>query len=431
MVTQGCSTFSSVSLAWRGLRVMPSGALQQLRYMMKSTTALLLLSAGLATQLQAGTLATSSSKNLESSVAPTSTESIYDKIWGLAKIYKSDSNPVLQELALQGRMHLQYATGDSDQGDYGSEDRPDDVLWGDVEVRRWRLGLKSKWFGKLKLDGQIDVSPNWDPEFYGKLYDLTLTWAVSDALNLGVGKRKANLFGLEHAISSNNILTFERSLLSNTIYAGEVTGVFANGKIGNFIYTIGAFTGDDQREFTEFDAGYIFQAGVGYDLAQITGLEKALVKLDYQYSDDAGNVGGGGSFENALSLNSTWEQGRLSLSTDLLGATGRGNQSDVWGFHVIPAVYILDSLQFVMRYQFASGDNDGLRVQSRYERLAPDLTDGGRGDQYQAVYMGLNYYLYGHKLKLMAGTEYCDMSGGGDGGDFSGWTTLVGLRLSF
>lgn len=60
-----------------------------------------------------------------------------------------------------------------------------------------------------------------------------------------------------------------------------------------------------------------------------------------------------------------------------------------------------------------------------------DLTDGGRGDEYQAVYLGLNYYLYGHKLKLMAGTEYHNMSGGGDGGDFDGWTTLVGLRMFF
>ncbi|WP_256200167.1 hypothetical protein [Verrucomicrobium spinosum] len=43
----------------------------------------------------------------------------------------------------------------------------------------------------------------------------------------------------------------------------------------------------------------------------------------------------------------------------------------------------------------------------------------------------MNYYLYGHKLKLMAGTEYHNMSGGGDGGDFDGWTTLVGLRMFF
>ena len=99
---------------------------------------------------------------------------------------------------------------------------------------------------------------------------------------------------------------------------------------------------------------------------------------------------------------------------------------------MIPSVYIADGLQLVARYQFANADgNDGLRVQSRYERLAPELTDGGRGDQYQAGYLGLNYYLYGHKLKLMTGIEYASMQGEADGGDYEGWTWFTGVRMFF
>lgn len=399
---------------------------------MKLKASLFLLTAGIFTSANAGEIALASGKGIEPAVQPAGEEkSIYDKIWGLAKLYKNDDNPVLQEFSLQGRMHLQWADGSSDQGDYGTADRPDEVLWGDIEVRRWRLGFKSKWFRQFKLDGQIDVSPNWDPEFYGKIYDLNLTWAPSEAFNIGVGKYKANFFSVEQATSSNNILTFERALLSNTLFTGELTGTKINGKINNFIYGIGVYAGDDQREFTEFDAGVVYQASLGYDLTSATGLDSAVVKLDYQHSDDSGNAGGGASFEHSFSFNTVLEKGRFGLITDVLGGTGRGSQGDVWGFHVIPSVFIADGLQFVMRYQYASGDNDGLRLQSRYERLASELTDSGRGDEYQAVYLGLNYYLYGHKLKLMAGTEYCDMSGGGDGGDFSGWTTLVGLRLSF
>lgn len=401
---------------------------------MKPSLILMILgSAGLLQAGDTGNHLTTSAKNVEQVISNNKKEqSIYDQIWGLAKLYQNKDNPVLQEFALQGRMHLQWATGDSDVGGYGSEDRPDDVLWGDIEVRRWRLGFKSQWFQQFKLDGQIDVSPNFDPEFYGKIYDLNLTWAPGDAFNIGIGKYKANFFSLEQATSSNHILTFERSLLSNTLFTGEITGIKVNGKIGNWLYTLGAYAGDDQREFTRFDAGYVYQAGVGYDLSKTLGLKKALIKFDYQYSDDAENAGGGATFENSFSWNTSWEQGRLSLYTDVLAGTGRGDQGDVWGFHFIPAVFLVeDRLQLVMRYQFASADNDGLRLQSRYERLASALTDGGRGDQYQAFYVGLNYYLYGHKLKLMAGTEYHDMSGGGDGGDFSGWTSLVGLRISF
>jgi phosphate-selective porin OprO/OprP len=401
---------------------------------MKIKASLFLLMAGLFTTAHAGEpMVMASGKNSkapEAAVQPKE-KSLCDKIWGLATLYKDKDNAVLQEFALQGRLHLQWADGSSDQGDYGSADRPDEVLWGDLEVRRWRLGFKSKWFNQFKLDGQIDVSPNFDPEFYGKIYDLNLTWAPSDAFNIGVGKYKANFFSIEQSTSSNNILTFERTLLSNSIQSGELTGVKINGKVNGFLYGFGVFAGDDQREFTEFDAGVIIQGSVGYDFGKGAGLDKGIVRLDYQYSDESGNAGGGAAFEHALSLNTHLEKGQFGMMADVLGATGRDSQGDVWGFHVIPYFDITEKLQIVSRYQFASGDNDGLRVQSRYERLAPDLTDGGRGDEYQAVYLGLNYYICGHKLKLMAGTEYCNMSGGDDGGDFDGWTTLVGMRLSF
>ena len=51
------------------------------------------------------------------------------------------------------------------------------MLWGDhTEVRRWRLGFKSKWFRQWKLEGQIDVNPDWDP-FYRQIYDLYAVYA--------------------------------------------------------------------------------------------------------------------------------------------------------------------------------------------------------------------------------------------------------------
>ena len=126
----------------------------------------------------------------------------------------------------------------------------------------------------------------------------------------------------------------------------------------------------------------------------------------------------------------------LGLYTDILGADGRGTTGDVWGIILIPSYYLTDGLQLVARYQYANGDNDGLRLQSRYERLtAPPvgtLTDGGRGENYHAFYLGLNYYLYGHKLKLMAGAEYHTMDNGNDaGGKFEGITGLAGVRMFF
>ncbi|MBT7982723.1 MAG: hypothetical protein HN584_09155, partial [Akkermansiaceae bacterium] len=57
--------------------------------------------------------------------------------------------------------------------------------------------------------------------------------------------------------------------------------------------------------------------------------------------------------------------------------------------------------------------------------------DSRYGEDYQSYYLGLNYYINDHKLKLMTGIEYADLDGGNDGGEYSGWTLFSGLRLYF
>jgi len=49
------------------------------------------------------------------------------------------------------------------------------------------------------------------------------------------------------------------------------------------------------------------------------------------------------------------------------------------------------------------------------------------GNTYTSLYAGINYYLYGNKLKLMNGIEYSKLGGG----DYEGYTFLTGMRLSF
>lgn len=410
---------------------------------LNKTTTLALMAAGcMAAPVLAGSASDAGTPDLTAPATPTALTG-YDRLWSHFTLYKDDNNPVLQEFSLQGRLQLQAAWGNSDRGDYGSHDRPDDSLWGsDVEVRRWRLGFKSKWFRQWKLDGQIDIFPDWDP-FYRQIYDFTLTYAPSDAFNLGIGKYKANNFGIEQFTSSKEIVTMERSLLSNQLFTGELTGMRFNGKKNDWNYALSIYSGDITQEFSAFETGTIIQASLGYDFHEKLGMEKALVKLDYQHSDDrtnGRNVGDqprlsattGGLYEHAFSLNGNFEQGRFGLYTDLLAADGYGTTGDVWGVILMPTYYISDGVQLVARYQYANGDNDGLRLQSRYERLAPKLTDGGRGENYHALYLGLNYYLYGHKLKLMTGAEYHHMDNGNDhGGEFDGWTGWAGMRMSF
>jgi phosphate-selective porin OprO/OprP len=55
---------------------------------------------------------------------------------------------------------------------------------------------------------------------------------------------------------------------------------------------------------------------------------------------------------------------------------------------------------------------------------------GGRGDVHHSFYGGLNYYLCGHNMKVMAGLQYDDMERD-DESIYEGWTTYVGFRTFF
>lgn len=73
-----------------------------------------------------------------------------------------------------------------------------------------------------------------------------------------------------------------------------------------------------------------------------------------------------------------------------------------------PSYFITREWQLALRYQLAaSNESDGLNAQRSYERAA----GLGRGDLYQAGYFGMNYYIAKHRLKLMTGIEYANISG--------------------
>ena len=56
----------------------------------------------------------------------------------------------------------------------------------------------------------------------------------------------------------------------------------------------------------------------------------------------------------------------------------------------------------------------------------------GRGDEYNELYLGANYYFYGHKLKLQSGLQFADMNDrAADGGDYSGVSWTTGIRVGW
>ena len=374
-------------------------------------------------------------------------DTAFDRAWSAFTLHKDDDNQILQEFNLQGRLQLQSIYGESNGQSFNTSDYKDagndETVWGeDVEARRARFGFKSKWFQVFKFDGLINVDTDGmdntgSDTLYKDLYELFVTYAPSDAFNLSVGKTKTR-FTREQETSSNNILTLERSLVSNTLHAGELTGIWASGKgiKGGWLYELGIYGNDRQREFTDGDGGEIMLAKIGYDYAEKVGLDSAVASIHYMTNSDPGfkpsntpeyTTGTSPSFESAIAVTNEISQGRFGLMSDIVFASGDDalGQSDVMGISLIPSYFIADGLQIVGRLQYAtSDDTNDLRTSSRYERLESADT---RGDKYTSAYLGLNYYMHGHKLKLMNGVEFSKM----DGGDYSGYTFMSGLRFSF
>ncbi|NQX02525.1 hypothetical protein HQ447_17855 [bacterium] len=87
------------------------------------------------------------------------------------------------------------------------------------------------------------------------------------------------------------------------------------------------------------------------------------------------------------------------------------------------------TLQLVGRYSYANSDGPlGISGQSRYERKV--ATNKGLGDAYHSFYGGAQYFIYGDKLKLMAGIEWATVENS-QGDSYDGYTLLSGIRFSF
>jgi len=236
-------------------------------------------------------------------------ETPMDQAWSAFNLYKDDANPILQEFSLQGRLQLQTIYGEAGGDSFNTSDYKDAVntsgyrdvtndesVWGnDIEARRARFGFKSKWFQNWKLDGQINVDLDGrdgdtnDHTLYKDLYDLFVTYGPSETFNVSAGKTKTR-FTREQEISSNNILTIERSLLANTMFPGELTGIWTNGKGVQeyWLYELGVYGSDRVREFSEFDQGAIVLGKVGYDYSSQAGLDSAVASIHYMHNTEPG-----------------------------------------------------------------------------------------------------------------------------------------------
>ena len=346
-------------------------------------------------------------------------ESTYDRIWKFAEWYLNDSNRVVQRVLFSGRYQHDYAAIGADEGDLGE--------W---NVRRMRLGPRITLFRSFTVHGEIELNPQEADPIYVRVTDLYAQWTHNSQFVLTVGKHGVP-FTMDGATSSKELIAIDRGNLTNNIWFSQeyMPGISVSGRRAPWVYRGGVYSaGRANRELGEFN-GSLFTLGVlGYDLAEQLGTREALLSANYVYQPADRNNTFTRQLGHIVSINFTLDAGVWGVRTDVSGASGHLGQSDLWGIMAMPFFNITSKLQAVGRYTFLESDApNGVRL-ARYESRVVS----GRGDRYQELYLGGNYYFYGHKLKLQTGLQFADMRDrASDSGAYSGVSLTTGLRVSW
>ena len=365
---------------------------------------------------EAQTPSTSSVSSQETSTNKPTEFRLGDELENLGRLYKNDADDVIQEAWLLGRFQGQYHWTDA----HGSEEAGYDDGY---ETRRFRYGGQARLFRKLTLHAQAVSGSDIDPVYNG-FTELWTQWQFSPGFALTIGQQK-NRFTHDRNVSSRYLNYLERSMLTNMFRVDYTPAITLQGRVGRFTYYTGFFTnatGQNMGEgFTEFNSGYSYLGAVYYDVGAALGLDNLTFHSTYLHSDANEEATNMNYFDNGLSGAVIMTKGHTSLVTELTSGI-RGQNGSATGINIQPSYFFNHYLQVVGRYQLAvATQSDGLKPQSRYEKPA-GITNG---DMYQAGYVGLNYYIAKHRLKVMTGLEYSDMSGQ------LAWTASTMLRFYF
>ncbi len=343
----------------------------------------------------------------------------FDNIWRFANWYDNDEADGVQSVQFSGRFQYEYAAV-NDEGRAYDE-------W---NVRRLRLGVKTQLFRQLTVHAEAEFNPQEADPFYMRFTDFYVEWSRNAPLAITVGKQGVP-FTMDGSTSSKELLTIDRSNLANNMWFPQeyMPGVAVSGEMSNWVYQVGAYSaGERNREFGRFNGSVFTLASLGYDFAEAMGVDEALLTGNYIYQNPDEDNTFTRQLQHVTSMNFKFEDDRWGLRTDVSAGAGYRGRSNLWGTMIMPFVNITPMLQFVGRHTYLSStDPNGVRL-ARYD----NRHTSGRGDRYNELYLGVNYYFYGHKLKLQTGVQFGDMKDrANDGGTYSGVAATSGLRVSW
>jgi phosphate-selective porin OprO/OprP len=363
-------------------------------------------------------------------------------------IWDAPDSAWIQSVRILGRFQYQYAHIDGT----GSDGR--DFDYNTDEFRRVWLGAGIDAVKSLHIQGQWilikDGTPKGgDREFDNQMWELYATLNAAEYIAIdglkellaGYGRRIVHM-GAEWHTSSTKIKTVERSAIANKIWpddneSSNPTGAWLESRYGSTDFTLGAFSSETSEGLADWNGGTLYYAS----LTQKIGKTPADIILDgfYQDTDDGHDtLAGGVRWVSSAAVEYSSGSGYFTINT-IYGNNGTQSEpereGDFWALVLLPSYYIWrDKLEAVMRYEYQAAENPlGADINSRYAGRAEKkgdvfLEQNGRGDRHQSFYLGLNYYLCGHRLKLMSGIEYEDMQSRGSH-VYDGMTGFLAMRM--
>ncbi len=341
------------------------------------------------------------------------------------------SSKNIKDLQIRGRIHLQAAYVDADN-DEGSDD------FSTMEIRRVRLGLRGTLFDNFRAQLEANLVPGSDLSMRSAF----IQWRAHKPAYIKVGYDKP-LFSIEENTSSAEILTIERTMINNLLATGPINGISLEGEANVLQYGIGAYTDTNNRNKGGSTPRYLYNAMVGVKLDDFVGEGNTLrVQGTYLASDDdSGTLGS--KFDDVMTVGAAAGSGPFAVVTEYMSADNDGDKTTGW--YVMPSYKLTEKIQAVIKFEQAESDTSrGIRTSSRYARDVPALkvretehadgkttkVDPQRGDEYSALYLGLNYYLAGHAHKLMFGMELAELKGT-DAGTLKTTTVSTAWRMLF
>ena len=321
----------------------------------------------------------------------------------------------VESIKLTGRLHFQYDSINSDNGD-NSEDG--------FYFRRLYFGAEAKFFDNY----YAKLIANYEDDNGDISIDKAVVgWKYDPKANFEAGYTKVP-FGHYETTSSSKIKTVERSIANRYFvegdglqFGGRHTGLFAKGDLGaGFKYAaalVQSIDSNNRNDSREDDNRGLGVFGRLEWTSEKSDAGQFMIGADLAMMQDGNRQLGNGSVNEdsdlvAYSVHGKYSLGDFAITAEALGATvdnvdvgGSEEDVDVFGFTVVPSYKINEKWEVVAAYSYI--DTDGADLLD-VDNLVRRSNVKGDFDEGTSCYIGFNYYIIGNDLKLTGGYEFSD-----------------------